>query len=790
MNGRIQYKEFPRKTRLAQAISFAVLSSSLVAESSAQELEEIIVTATKRQESVQDIPLAITAVSGDFIRATNLDDVKDLVSLTPGVTGNSKDSFIDAISIRGIRTQDFGVGGDPSAAFFKNNLYEGRNGAVVTSLFDVDRAEVLRGPQGFLFGRNAIGGAFSVHTTRAEVGGDANGYMDFDIGQRGHLVTEAAVNIPVNDRFALRVASFYSTEDGYVDNLSGGPDLIAHDKIALRLSSSYEHERLSVYTTLDYETREQSGTAYRAIRGTDNVDALEALVGTINESPDGRTIASDLELGSNDDADLLTLGVHIAYDLDWATLESSTGYKDHDYLYNEDYDGSNLNLSNYRQDQEGSYFQTELKLISQTDGPLSWYAGASYYREDIDVTFTNAGSEEAFCAYYGAYYGAYNCADYVGYWQAYYGPGYGVGDFVPSSDGNLLEQGIVSGKNTGWATYVNLDWAVNDQWDVSLGVRYTFDEKEFSTTVLPVESDIGPYFLWGFTTDGALTDTQDWDDTSPRVIIRYKPTDDRLFYASATRGGKSGGFGTFSVTDVNDPTTPTFQWFADGADAPFTQADGLRPSTFKPETVWSYELGYKDTWFEASNVSLSVFMYDYEDLQVNYFDQGARVGNTDEAEGKGAEFTLTSPLSEHFSVYLAAAWFDSEARGLDFVCGEPGTCEGRKLFWAPDFSGAVVLNANYPANGGELVAALEMFWESERGGGWDNIQTSVIDSYQDVSMRIGYESDAGWGVTAYVENLTDELYYDGSANNGAITPGFFFGPSRPRTYGLRFGFEF
>ena len=188
----------PRKTRIAQALSVALLSSSIATETLAQELEEIIVTATKRQESVQDVPLAITAVSGDFIRETNLDDVKDLVSLTPGVTGNSKDSFIDAISIRGIRTQDFGVGGDPSAAFFKNNLYEGRNGAVVTSLFDVDRAEVLRGPQGFLFGRNAIGGAFSVHTTRAEVGGDTDGYVELDIGERSHAVFEGAVNIPVN----------------------------------------------------------------------------------------------------------------------------------------------------------------------------------------------------------------------------------------------------------------------------------------------------------------------------------------------------------------------------------------------------------------------------------------------------------------------------------------------------------------------------------------------------------------------------------------------------------------
>ncbi|HBS35738.1 MAG TPA: TonB-dependent receptor, partial [Parvularcula sp.] len=110
--------------------------------------DEIIVTATKRAESIQDVPLAITAYSADFVREVNLEDVKDLVTYTPGITGNSLDSFIDFINVRGIVTNDFGVGGDPSVGFFKNGLYQGRNGAVVTTLYDLDRAEALRGPQG------------------------------------------------------------------------------------------------------------------------------------------------------------------------------------------------------------------------------------------------------------------------------------------------------------------------------------------------------------------------------------------------------------------------------------------------------------------------------------------------------------------------------------------------------------------------------------------------------------------------------------------------------------------
>ena len=183
----------PRKT-LSLAVSAAVLTSAIAAPAWSQSLEEVIVTATKRSESVQDVPLAITALSGDFVNKVNLDDVKDLVSFTPGVTGNSQDSFIDAISVRGIRTQDFGIGGDPSSAFFKNDLYEGRNGSAVTSLYDIDRAEILRGPQGFLFGRSSVGGAFSVHTKRAEIGGDNSGFINVDVAERCLLYTSDAAD--------------------------------------------------------------------------------------------------------------------------------------------------------------------------------------------------------------------------------------------------------------------------------------------------------------------------------------------------------------------------------------------------------------------------------------------------------------------------------------------------------------------------------------------------------------------------------------------------------------------
>ena len=162
-------------------------SNEATAQDTAQEpgerlaIEEVIVTSTKRETSILEVPLAITALTGDFIRDVNLNDIKDIILWTPGITGNSQDSFIDAVSVRGILTNDFGVGGDPSIAFFKNNLYQGRNGVVVSSLYDVERVEALRGPQGFLFGRGAVGGAISVFTKQPELN-STSGYAEFDAG--------------------------------------------------------------------------------------------------------------------------------------------------------------------------------------------------------------------------------------------------------------------------------------------------------------------------------------------------------------------------------------------------------------------------------------------------------------------------------------------------------------------------------------------------------------------------------------------------------------------------------
>ena len=789
LSNRSKFPAKPKTSRTYLAKSVSAAIATMVATSSplyAQGLlEEIIVTATKRSESVQDVPLAITALSGDFTQSINLNDVKDLISFTPGISGNSQDSFIDAVSIRGVRTQDFGVGGDPSAAIFKNELYEGRNGSAVTSLYDIDRSEVLRGPQGFLFGRNSIGGAISVHTRKAEIG-SSEGYINADIGERGHLVFEGAVNIPVSDLFALRLAGYSSQEDGFVNNLNGGDDLIAHEKHGFRLSSTYDSEALKVNTMVEYETREQSGSVYRAITTGAIYDNLVDLLGQ-----GGRTLAIrggegdvdvDLATGDNDDADILSLGLKAEYEFDWATLSYNIGYKDHDFFYTEDYDGTPLNINDYQQDQKGTYFQNEVRLASNGDGPLSWYAGLSSYQEDIDARFLLTGEEDIFCAYYGnAYYPGNGITDCASYFT------YNSSAFTAAPDGQLNETGRVIGDYSGWAAYIDISYEISPQWDINAGLRYSNDKKDFNINVPQPGSEFGPIFAYGFTTDGDIASSDSWSDTQIRLITRYRLNDDQMLFASYTEGFKSGGFGSFALNDANGDQVPC-------CTTDVTQASGASSRSFRPESIDSYELGYKGSINDSTDVSISAFLYDYTDLQISFFDanSGANtVENVGSVDGFGIESSVTSRLSENWDLYTAISYLDTEATGLQLVCDGPTTtsCEGSNLFWAPDWTGAFVLNAHYPVKGGEITSSLEGQWESERGGGWGSFPETMIDSHFEMAWRIGYDSADNWGVGLYIENLTDSFTYDGQNNNGGILPSHFFGPRRPRTVGLTFNYS-
>ena len=313
-----------RSGLLARSISAVTLVHAGAA-LAAQPIEEIVVTAEKRPEAIQDVPLAVTAMTGDFMEDRHLHDVKDIVLYTPGVTGDSHDSFIDTISIRGIITNDFGVGGDPSVGFFKNNMYQGRNGMVVTSLYDIERAEVLRGPQQFLFGRNSIAGAVSVFTVKPTTD-EVKGYVSLDVAERNHVFAEGAINVPVTDKLAFRVAAYHAEEDGYSKNVYNPSqnDLVRPNRDAGRLSVRYEGDKTDVNLMIEYEKRNQSGSIYRATEKGSIYETWQAIDPTLYMPSDNVNINSDMSLGERDNGKIFSAELHVDRDLGFATFINTT----------------------------------------------------------------------------------------------------------------------------------------------------------------------------------------------------------------------------------------------------------------------------------------------------------------------------------------------------------------------------------------------------------------------------------------------------------------------------------
>lgn len=794
----------PQKTQLFKSMSAALLAMAFGAPALAQSssgdslLEEVVVTATKRAESIMDVPIAMIAWSGSFVRDADLGDVKDLINFVPGVSGNSQDSFLDNVTVRGIRTNDFGNGGDPSVGIYKNNLYEGRNGSAVSSNYDLEQVEILRGPQGFLFGRNAIGGAISTQTQRPDMDG-VNGYAEINVGQYGMFDLEAAGNWVMSDTFAMRLAVYHSESDGYVKNLYGGKDLLGHDKDAARLSARYQTGKLDVNFFAEYEDRKQQGTIYRA-RGTGG--SFNDVVAFLNggeapQVPKSLTnVDVDNTLGSFDNGEILTFGLQIDYDLDFATFTSITGYKDHTYDYAEDFDATSLVIFDYGQDQEGDYFQQEFRLVSSGDGPLSWYAGASFYEENIDTVFLGQQAEDVYC---GAYWGFSTCEEMFDYYNNYEGGAYayvldeyfGTYSWTPSPANGLMKNyNRIKGKYKGWAAYADIKYRFSDAFDISAGIRFSDDEKNFSQLVLPDTSIVLPYRVQTgyYTPNGALIDDKSWSKPTYRVVANYRLGDSSILWASYTTGYKSGGFNSFNIANFEQDLWGRYAALP-GVDV---------PASFEEETVVSYEAGFKGTFNGGSTqFTANGFIYDYEDLQSLYTEGPVQVvGNVGKVKGYGVESTLNHAINENWTVGLGASWFDSDATGVQPLCDDSDACEGGTLPWAPEWTGYVLVNSSYPVStGGAIIGNFRWSVESDRRSDWLSLADGSIniDGYDEAQLMIGYQSAGSWRLTAFVHNVFDNQYFDGAADGGDPTDPYVnydFGPSRPRTFGMRLLWNF
>lgn len=730
---------------------------------------EIVVTAQRRPERLLRTPLAISAFDEAFISHAKLDDIKDVVTYTPGFSGNSDDSYIDGLAIRGIVSNDYGIGGDPSIGVFKDGVYQGRSGSVVTSLFDIERAEALRGPQGFLFGRNAISGAISVITNKPVL--DRLGaHVELGYGETNRIEGEAALNLPLGQHWALRLAGYAVRADGWVDNAftPGVNDrIMGQKKAAARASLLYVDGALRIVVTGEYERRRLDGTPYRGSNADREVlDYLDQALGTqvvIRGGP--RSVDSDL-LNPRDDGSIGSVNAQLDLDVGFASLTSITAFRGHDFFYSEDSDGTPLFLGNYAQSQHGNYLSQELRLVSPGGGSLTWSLGLSGYRERVTARYAFDASEDTVCR------AGFGYADCNALTQDLYGIPY-----VPAANGVLAEANVARSTATGWSVYGDVNYMPLPRLQLGAGLRFTSDRKKFDLDILPTSSTLGNIWTFTYFTDGVIESAKTWHGLTPRIYARFQATDAISLYASLTRGYKAGGFGTFTI----DAPTPV----ADNALVPA----GTRPDSFEPETVWSKEVGAKANLLDHRlRLDIAAFHYVYSNLQTNYYDtttRTQRVINVGRVHGYGVEVALTIRPSRYFDLYGNFAYTHTRKTG-DRGC-TLADCGGLPN---PDWQTSGIATAHYPLSRGEAYLSGEWTYQGRRREDFDWRGVTRREAYATANLRLGYKASAGWEVNGYVQNLFDATYYLGAENGGDVTPANQWGVSQPRNIGVNLRWRF
>lgn len=691
----------------------------------------IIVTAERRETSVQDLSASIQVVSGDSLAEIGIVDTENLQVRVPGLVTSRLGGPTQRPYLRGIGNDLYGIASGNSVATYVDGVYVPNSTQSFQAFNDLERIEVLKGPQAVLYGRNATGGTILITSKRPEFNFGASG--DISYGNYNDFQVRGAVTGPLSDKIAGRLAVQYLDRDGFGKNLPSGKDQDFFRNFAVRGSILAEAtDNLDVLLAVDYSEIETGDYVKTPNQNAWNYQATT-----------GQYIADPwLRYGNHDSfAPLKDAGVRLR--IDWSTgigdITSTTSYRKFKYgpfTYDNDDVGQLLTLPTTPpivlgelwvngSIQRSEQFSHETYLATDETKPLSLIVGASVFLED---------AEDIQRAIFFAY-------DY--------------------SDRFL--------DNPAYAAYADFRYRVTDNLTLTAGARYSFEEKTYSLTPQIVDAN-GNITGQGET----VTGNANWSQFTPRFGIEYRPTNDILLFATATRGFKSGGFNT------DDPT-----------------------NEFEPEDIWSYEGGIKATWGDVTT-NLSGFYYDYSNLQVQQvlLPSGLSVvTNAASATIYGVDGEIAWRISPNLRVGSNFAAMHSEYGDLTLfndllVVPTNVSVEGNTLKRAPGLTALTYVDADVPIGSNFLTFHGEAAYRSRTyyTPFQDEPHSQPAFWLLNANIKFSFDNERQY-VSLYGQNLTNKLYatsiedvarYLGPLDGAPLYT--HYGP--PRTYGIRYGFKF
>jgi len=739
-------------TILTVGFAASLLPPSMVFAQShqANTIEEIIVTAQKREENLQETPVSVTPFTSGNLEDRGFTDLMMIADATPNMqflaggaaTGGSNEALV---YLRGIGQSNPSIIFDSGVGIYLDGVYLARSQGGVLDLFDIERIEVLRGPQGTIFGKNTVGGAVNVITRKPT--GELGGELQATFGNYDRWDLDALVNFPVIEDTLFAKASFSTrNRDGYVDRVLTGERDNDEDRKTFRGGLLWlPSDSVNAYLTFDYLRERARGNAYNpvTIPGSPLGGIWNALVGIPTGVPfDERWIPSDPHKSNStgfsvSDADIWSLALTVNWDLGSFDIKSITSYRDTDSTFVSDPDGTPAPISNKSpvevlQEQ----FSQEIQVFGLAfDERLNWMVGAYYFTENP----TEHVKEDIFSGLFLALEAL----------PGRFGPTPFGGLGNPANVSvDLFTERFLKVESDSYSIFAQGTYDLTDKLSFTAGGRYNVDDKSFTQTQYRRRTGALQY---------GVTNDKTFESFTPKVSIAYQFTDDHMVFGSVSRGVKVGGFnGTRTTTGTSVP--------------------------FDEEFVWAYELGLKTQWLEDRlRINGSFFFNEYSGLQLtsSILEPGTGgilvvVQNAGDAEMKGVELEITARPAVGLELTAGIGLLDAEYTDINPTASVP---PGASIPDTPEVTLNLAGQYSMPLNniGGTLVARVDYYYKDEQFFEPSNNPFVYQDTYGTVNARLTYQfANEKMSISAFVTNLTDQDaiangFFTGGGGQGAAT---------------------
>lgn len=735
-------------TNFAGLALFALAAIPMGAQAQVEEtkggaLEEVMVTAQRRDENLQTTPAAISAYTGNTIEVNRIFTLFDLATYTPSFSLTANTPLDLEMNIRGVtNTRLDAPTADPSVGFFVDDVYIGRSGGMSFDFYDIERIEVIRGPQGVLLGKNVVGGALSVYTKAPEFDPSAEALIS--LGNYNSVLANGFLTGALSDDWAGRFSFQTRNHNGYGYDLLHDRELDNLQSLQLRAQVLYQPKdgNFDARLIVDYNKDESDGITVVAVadkltggfrpRPWSNLRDFLGLSNPREAIPEHNQYAGD-DYFTDQYLDRKGWGAALTMNWDFSgfILTSITSFRDVDagQLYDQTGAGPDIfdqlyNFSDFqaynptaalflfaepvREDETINQFTQEVRLVSNTDNNWDWIVGAYYKHDSIDKLDRFFGEN--------------------------------ISGALPTLSGE--SHWINHGKMDSIAGFGQVGYRFNDAWKLTVGARYTSDDKSGHVQGIKVATGDrfhpnDPVPLTPLTENFSVDYGDTWNKFTPQGILEFQASDQWYWYGSITTGFKGGGY---EDTPAN----------AIGATIPFD-----------PETVTSYEMGFKATLLEDRlRWNTTIFYMDYKDLQVQQTNQDCLCNLTDNAANaqiSGVEMELQWAATDGLVIFASGSALSTEYK--DFIESSGVDSTGNHLQRTPENQFGIGFDWTFGS--GSLADSFNLnanyYWQDKLY--WQPSNENTEPSYGLINGRLTYTPpDAHWAVSAWIKNASDKLY--------------------------------